>query len=62
MEFEFTDGCEMMHNAGGSIEEVSYCFSRSSVKFQGHVGPKSQILTQIGRFRTVNGVRIHGWL
>ena len=39
MEFEFTDGCEMMHNAGGSIEEVSYCFSRSSVKFQGHVGP-----------------------
>ena len=26
----------MTHKAWSSIEEVSYCFSRSSVKFQGH--------------------------
>ena len=30
----------MMHNAWSSIEEVSYCFSRSSVKFQGHMAQK----------------------
>ena len=29
-----------MHTAGSSIEEVSYCFSRSSVKFQGHTALK----------------------
>ena len=30
----------MMHKAWGSIEEVLYCFSRSSVKLQGHTGQK----------------------
>ena len=30
----------MMHNAWSSIEEVPYCFSRSSVKFQGHTALK----------------------
>ena len=30
----------MMHKAWSSIEEVSYCFSRSSVKFQGHIALK----------------------
>ena len=30
----------MMHKAWSSIEEVPYCFSRSSVKFQGHTGQK----------------------
>ena len=30
----------MMHKAWGSIEEVPYCFSRSSVKFQGHIALK----------------------
>ena len=34
--FKITDGYEMMHTASSSIEEVLYCFSRSSVKFQGH--------------------------
>ena len=29
-----------MHTAGSSIEEVPYCFSRSSVKFQGHTALK----------------------
>ena len=30
----------MMHKAWSSIEEVPYCFSRSSVKFQGHTALK----------------------
>ena len=33
---EFTNGYKMMHKAWSSIVEVPYCFSRSSVKFQGH--------------------------
>ena len=30
----------MIHKAWSSIEEVPYCFSRSSVKFQGHIALK----------------------
>ena len=30
----------MMHKTWSSIEEVPYCFSRSSVKFQGHIALK----------------------
>ena len=30
----------MMHKAWRSIEEVPYCFSRSSIKFHGHTGEK----------------------
>ena len=30
----------MMHKAWSSIEEVPHCFSRSSVKFQGHTAQK----------------------
>ena len=30
----------MMHKAWCSIEEVPYCFPRSSIKFQGHTEPK----------------------
>ena len=30
----------MMHKAWSSIEDVPYCFSRSSVKFQGHTALK----------------------
>ena len=42
----------MMHKAWKSIEEVTYCFSRSYVKLQGHKGKKShQILPQIGDSR-----------
>ena len=33
--FRFTDGYEMMCKAWSSIEQVSYCFSRWSIKFQG---------------------------
>ena len=38
--FEFTYGDEMMHTAWCCLEEVPYCFSRSSVKFQGHTAQK----------------------
>ena len=31
LQFEITDGYEMMHKAWSSIEDVPYCFSRSSV-------------------------------
>ena len=30
----------MMHKAWSRIEEVPYCFSRSSIKFQGHIALK----------------------
>ena len=40
LQFEFTNGYEMIHKAGSSIEEVPYCFSRSYVKFQGHTALK----------------------
>ena len=39
-QFEFTDGFEMIYKAWSSIKEVPYCFSRSSIKFQGHTGQK----------------------
>ena len=40
LQFEFTNGYEMMHKSWSGIEEVPYCFSRSSVKFQGHTALK----------------------
>ena len=40
LQFEFTNGYDMMHKAWSSIEEVPYCVSRSSVKFQGHTALK----------------------
>ena len=40
LQFEFTNGYEMLHKAWSSIEEVPYCFWRSSVKFQGHTALK----------------------
>ena len=36
-----TNGYEIMHKAWSSLEEVPYCFSRSSVKFQGHTALKN---------------------
>ena len=38
LQFEFTDGYEMLHKAWNSKGEVPYCFPRSSIKFQGHTG------------------------
>ena len=40
LQLEFTDGYKMMHRARSSIVEMPYCFSRSSVKFQGHTALK----------------------
>ena len=42
VQFEFTDGFEIMHTAWLSIEEVRYCVSSSSIKFPGHMGQKNQ--------------------
>ena len=36
IQFEFTYDDEMMHIAWCCLEEVPYCFSRSSIKYQGH--------------------------
>ena len=38
-QLEFTDGFERMQKTC-SIEKVPYCFSRSSIKFQGHAAKK----------------------
>ena len=62
LQFEFTDGYEMVQIARNSIDEVPYYLSRLSVKIQGHIGQKSPILTQIVHFRTVTPVKIHQWL
>ena len=43
----------MLHKAWNSKGEVPYCFTRSSIKFQGHTGQISPILTQIGCFLTI---------
>ena len=47
LHFEFTDGCEMMHKAWYSIQEVPLCFSRSSIEFQGHTEWKIDDLNPI---------------
>ena len=41
LQFQLTDCYEIMHKARRGIEEVPYCFSRSSVKFQGHARQKN---------------------
>ena len=51
-----------MHKAWSSIEEVPYCFSRSSVKFEVTRDKKIINFDPIGRFRTVTPVWIHWWL
>ena len=38
LQFDFTDGYELMHKAFSGIEAVGCHLSRSSVKFQGHMG------------------------
>ena len=40
LQFEFTNGYKMLRKAWSSIEEVPYCFSRSYVKFRGHMALK----------------------
>ena len=62
LQFQFTDGFEMIPKAWSSIKEVLYCLSRSSIKFQGHTRQKIAILTQIERFWIVTAVWIHQWV
>ena len=57
----------MMHKAWCSIEEVPYCFPRSSIKFQGHTGWKFDDLDQIwarllGRSQLSNPSDLPCWL
>ena len=52
----------MMQKSWCNIEEVPYYFSRSSIKFQGHMGQKSLILTRIEHFRTGTPVWFHQWI
>ena len=59
---EFTDCYKMMHIACSRRGEVPYCFSRSSVKFQGPTWQKMLIFTRIGCFPIVTPVWIHWWL
>ena len=40
LQFEFMDGNEMTHIAFRGMEEVPCCFSKSSIKFEGHTGWK----------------------
>ena len=47
LEFELTDGYKMIHKAWSGFEEVSYCFMRSSTKFQGDTGRNIVDLDQI---------------
>ena len=47
LQFEFTNGFEMMHKACHSIENVPYWFLRSTIKFQCHMGQKIDDLIPI---------------
>ena len=62
LQFEFTDGYEMMHKDWSNIEEVPFCFLRLSVEFQGHKAKKYQFWPKFGIFQTVTPVWIHRWL
>ena len=62
LHFEIIDGYEIMHKAWSCIEEVSYCFSRSYIKFQGHTALKIVKFHPNWAFRTVTQVWIHQWL
>ena len=61
-QLEFTDGYEMMHKAWSNIEGVPYCFSRSSVKFQGHTGEKIADFDPNWVFPDLTWVLICRWL
>ena len=54
LKFDFTDGFEMMHKTWRGIEEVPYCFSRSSINFQGHAGKKVANFDPNGAFPDCN--------
>ena len=47
----------MLHKAWSSIEDVHYCFSRSSIKFHGHTGCKIDDLNPIEITRPVAAIK-----
>ena len=53
-QFDSTYGYDMMHKAWSGMNEVPYCLSRSSVKFQGHMGRKIGDLSPICEFPVDN--------
>ena len=52
----------MKHKAWCAIEEVTYCSSRSYVKFYGHTGREIDDFESNERFPTVTLVWLHKWL
>ena len=52
----------MMDKVWSSREEVAYCFSRSSIKFQGRRGQKIADFDPNWAFVTVTQVWLQGWL
>ena len=54
---EFANGFEMIDKAWGSAEKVSFCFSRSSIKPQGHKGWKVDDLNPIENARPVAAIK-----
>ena len=53
-QFEFTDGFEIMHKDGYSLDEVPCRFLRSSIKFLGHMDWKISDLNEVW-------IRLLGW-
>ena len=62
LQFEFTDGFEIIYKAWISIEEVPCCLSKSLSNFKVTQDRKSQIFTQIEHFWTITAVWIHQWV
>ena len=62
LQFEFTDGYDMMHKAWTSKEKLPYCFSRSSVKFQGHTRQKIADFDPSWVSPDCNSSLYHQWL
>ena len=52
----------MVHKVWSTIGKLPYWFSRSSVKFQGHMRQKIADFNPNWAFRTVTQVWIHPWL
>ena len=62
LQFEFSNGYEMIHKAWSSKEEVRYHFLRSFIKVKGHMCRKLMIWLQLERWRMITQIWIHGWL
>ena len=61
LQFEFTNGYEMMHKAWSNLGEVPFVF-RHLLNFKVTLLKISLLFTQSGHFQTVTTIRIHSWL